>query len=149
MKKPDMRKSEASLKSAFHHEVRPDVYLGRVSTTILLAVIVLGAVYCFHDGQFDTKFVIPPAGEFKPRDPAGGLYADTWMAIFADAVQASFGLWGGILVLIGIYKILFARRFVLTAFTLGGAFLGMTYFVPYWTPTLLKWLLEKYPVLAG
>jgi len=144
-----MTKSSGSLKSSFRHEVRPDLYLGRVSTTVLLAVIALAAVYCFHNGQFDTKFVIPPAGEFKARDPAGGLYVDTWMAIAADAVQVGFGLWGGILVLMGLYKILFARRFVLTAFTLGGAFLGMTYFLPFWTPSLLKWLIEKYPILAG
>lgn len=144
-----MTKASGSLKSAFRHEVRPEVYLGRVSTTALLAVIALAAVYCFHNGQFDTKFVIPPAGEFKPRDPGGGLYVDTWMAIAADAAQVGFGLWGGILVLMGIYKLFSARRFVLTAFTLGGAFLGMTYFIPFWTPTLLKWLVEKYPMLAG
>ncbi len=144
-----MKKSPDSLKSAFRHEVRPDVYLGRVSTTAMLAVIALAAVYSFHDGQFDTKFVIPPGGDFKPRDPAGGLYVKTWMDIAADSLQAGFGLWGVVLVLMGLYKALFARRFVLTAFTLGGAFLGMTYFIPFWTPPLLKWLMEKYPILAG
>lgn len=63
-------RSPGSLKSAFRFEVRPDVYLGRVWGTAVVAVLALSAIYAYKGGSFDPALVEPLDG-WHARDPAG------------------------------------------------------------------------------
>ena len=136
------------MKSAFRFEVRPDVYLGRVWATAVVVAIALAAIYACKGGSFDPALVVPLDG-WHARDPAGALYVDTWAAIFSDAVQVGFGLWSVVLLVLGLYRLVASRKFVVTCFSLGGAFAGVAFFIPSWTAILAKFLVERYPFLVN
>ena len=144
-----MTKQDNSLRLTFRHETRPDVYLGRVWLTFWIALPVWAAVFSYKQGGLDPAYLIPfPVGTWHPSDPAGGLYVETWASILVDALQAGFGLWGAILIFSGVYRAVTTRKAFISCFSLGGAFMGFTYFLPTWAPMLLKMIVDHYPFLV-
>jgi hypothetical protein len=127
--------------------MRPDVYAGRVWATAMITGVILMIYYCFHDGNFDVNFVAPTNG-WQSHDPAGGLYLDTWKAIVSDALQVGFGLWGGVLVCLGLYRLAREFKFAPACFSLGAAFIGMAVLLPSLMQPLIGFLVERYPFLV-
>ena len=147
-----MPKAPESLRSAFRHEVRPDDYLGRVWATATIVALILAAMASWKHGQFDTTGVLPsgliPDGRWTAHDPAGGLYVETWATILVNSMQAGFGLWGAVLIVIGFFRIFTAHKYVFACFSLGAAFIGFAFVLPSMTQALLKIAVEHYPLLV-
>jgi len=140
-------KSTGSLRHTFQHGVRPDDYLGRAWLTTIVAAIGFAAYTAYRGGQFDLS-VVMPAGGWHPRDPYGTLYVETWATILVDGLQAGFGLWGAVLIFLGVYKLVSVPKFLFTYFSLGGAFVAFAFFLPSWTVPLLKLACQHYPFLT-
>ncbi|MBX9690453.1 MAG: hypothetical protein K2X27_27305 [Candidatus Obscuribacterales bacterium] len=140
-------KATVSLKQAFKHELRPSEYLFRVWLTSILS----GAYFAYSSasvsGQFDAKLLIPFGG-WHAHNPSGGLYMETWGTILVDSLQAGFGLWGAVLIFLGLYRVFSAHKYVFACFYLGIAFLGFVLVLPNWTQILLGMLVEKCPLLV-
>ncbi len=129
--------------------MRPDVFIGRAWLTFWVALIVWSGITVFRNGQVQAAYLVPmPLGTWQVHDPAGGLYVETWATILVDSLQAGFGLWGVILLITGVWRAITTHKAFISCFSLGGAFLGFTYFLPSWAPVLLKLVVEHYPVLA-
>ncbi len=144
-----MNKPGNSLRLTFRHETRPDVFLGRVWVTFWVAALLWSAISCFKEGSLEPAYLIPmPAGTWHNTDPSGNLYVETWATILVNSMQAGFGLWGAVLIFSGVYRAVTTHKSFISCFSLGGAFLGFTYFLPIWAPSLLKIVVERYPFLG-
>lgn len=140
---------KSDLRLTFRHEVRPDVFLGRAWATFWVALLVWSAIFCWRNGSVDPSFLLPmPAGTWHARDPAGALYIETWATILVFSLQAGFGVWGAVLIAAGFYRLVTTKKAFASCFSLGGALLGFTWFLPSWGPPLLKMIVERYPSLA-
>ena len=143
-----MSRKPSALRTAFQFEVRPDVYAGRIWSTAIIVGLGLIAIYCFKDGNFDLKLVVP-LGKFVARNPEGVLYIERWQAILTDSLQIGFGLWGAELLLRAVYRVAREFKFTPEAFSLGIAFLTFAYFVPALLQALVPLVIQHYPVLNG
>jgi hypothetical protein len=114
----------------------------------MFAALVIAGIYAFQNGSFHTEILVPMNG-WHPRDPSGALYIETWSAILSDACQVGFGLWGGVLLLKGLWRIAREGKFAPIYFSLGVAFVGMAVAIPALFPILNQWLVHHYPALAG
>jgi hypothetical protein len=147
-RKPSSSKQTSALRSSFAHDVRPDEYAARISSTTMVAALVIAGIYAFQNGSFQTDIVVPMNG-WHPRSPSGALYIETWSAILSDAAQVGFGLWGGVLLVKGLWYIAREGKFAPIYFSLGVAFVGMAVFIPALFPILSQWLMQHYPALGG
>jgi hypothetical protein len=140
-------KPATSLRTAFTYDVRPDEYAARVSSTTTVAAIVIIAIYGWSNGSFHPE-VIAPLNGWRSHDPSGALYIETWSSILSDAAQIGFGLWGGVLLLTGLWRLAREGKFAPIYFSLGVAFVGMAVILPSLFPILTQWLVSKYPGLG-
>lgn len=141
-------KPAGTLRNSFTYEFRPDEYAAKISSTMTVAAIVIAGLYGFNNGAFHPELLAPLNG-WHAHDPSGALYVDTWSAILADAAQVAFGLWGGVLVLTGLWRIAREGKFAPVYFSMGVAFIGMAVILPSVFPIVVKWLISKYPALGA
>jgi hypothetical protein len=135
-----------SLRSAFVYDVRPDAYLSNVAWTSVLTALVMAGMLVWHNESIMPLYLVPFDG-WHARNPDGQLYVELWANIIANALQIGFGFWAAILFLLGLGRLLFARKFVQTCFTLGAAFLVACAVSGLLTQIVFQWLTEKYPIL--
>ncbi len=144
----DKSKSTETLRQAFRHEIHPQEYLLRVWITAIVAGGIFAYFTASKNGTFELSLLIPPGGVWKGHDPSGGLYMETWGTLLVNGLQAGFGLWGGILIFLGVFRACTAHKFVFACFYLGIAFIGFALMLPNWTQILLNMLIEKCPALV-
>ena len=135
------------LKMAFRNEVRFDDYLNRVWITSALASLLFAYLAGTRSGAFELSNLIP-SGAWQGHDPTGVLYMETWSTILVDALQAGFGLWGAVLIFLGVFRACTAHKFVFGCFSIGIAFIGFVLVLPSWTQTLLGMIIERCPILV-
>lgn len=136
-----------SLRTAFVYDVRPDAYLANAAWTVVVAAIVMAAMVVWRGDTLVPALLLPLNG-WVARNPDNVLYAEVWANILANALQIAFAFWAGILILLGLGRLIFARKFVRTCFTLGVAFTIMAVAAPPLTAFFFNWLIRKYPLLS-
>lgn len=146
-KEESTSKVTEGLRLAFKHEVRLDDYLLKVWVTSILAGLVFAYLAGTRSGAFNLANLMPMGG-WQGHDPSGVLYMETWSTVLVDAMQAGFGLWGGILIFLGVYRAASSHQFVFGCFSLGIAFIGFVLVLPGWTQTLLGMIIERCPFLV-
>ncbi len=136
-----------SLKMAFRDEVRPADFMARVWITAAVISIGLGAMtVCPNGGQLEFGNLIP-LGPWHSRNPLGLPYLEIWSNILVNSSQIAFGLWGGILICMGIKRLLSANKFVFGCFFMAITFIGIAAALPSCVQSLLQIAIERYPVL--
>lgn len=145
---PERVKAAGALKDAFKHEVRPQDYLLNVWLTAIVAAVPFSYFAANGSGNFELSMLIPLGGIWQGHDPAGGLYLETWGSILVNSLQAGFGLWGAVLIFLGVFRVFTSHKYVFACFYLGIAFLGFALVLPNWTQILLGMLIEKCPILV-
>ncbi len=144
-----MSKPDRSLRLTFRHEVRPDVYIERAWLTALIVAVVWAALTVYKNGQVQMEYLLPlPFGTWHTCDPVGALYVESWTTILVNSLQAGFGIWGVVLMISGLHRAVTTQKAFLFCFSLGGAFLGFTWLLPSGALSLLKILVEQYPILC-
>jgi hypothetical protein len=142
------KRVDGSLRKAFIYDVRPDAYLTNAWWTAVLFTLGLFAYAAYRPGAVDPSLAMPVSG-WHTRNPEGVLYVELWANIVANAIQASFGFWGGWLFLLGLGRIVFSRTYVKTCFSLGAAFVVVAVATPYLVAALTNLIADKFPTLLN
>lgn len=136
-----------SLKLAFRDEIRPDEFMGRVWLTATVIIITLSVMTVVPTGQQADINNLLPMGNWHPRNPGGAAYIELWATILVNASQISFGIWGGILLLTGVKRLITSNKFVFGCLFLGMCFIGIAVALPSCVQPLLQIAVNQYPVL--
>jgi len=140
------KRVDDSLRKAFIYDVRPDAYLKNAWSTASFIILGLGAYAAYRPGAIDPNLIIPLTG-WHARNPEGTLYMEVWANVVANAIQVSFGFWGGWLLLLGLGRLAFSRTFVKTCFSLGTAFVVAAVATPFLVAALTDLIANKFPNL--
>lgn len=139
----------SSLRQAFKNEVRPDEFMGKVTITAVVALLVLSGLAACPQGQFDLTNLMPAGSTWISRTPAGGLYIELWATILVNAYQFAFFLWGIILFGMLIKRILTSNKYIFGCLFLAIMFVGIALALPSCVQSLLQIVIERYPNLVS
>lgn len=136
-----------SLKMAFRDEVRPNDFMGRVWLTAIVVWLALSGMAICPDGSRVVIGNVVPMGDWHPLNPSGQLYVEVWSTILVNANQIAFGLWGGVLLLMGVKRLVTGNKYVFGCFFLGIAFIGIACALPSCVQAILQIVVQKFPAL--
>ncbi|MBY0547783.1 MAG: hypothetical protein K2W95_10845 [Candidatus Obscuribacterales bacterium] len=137
-----------ALRQAFKNEVRPDEFMGKITVTAVVALLVLSGLATCPQGQFDLINLMP-TGNWISRTPAGGLYIELWATILVNAYQFAFFLWGIVLFGMLIKRILTSNKYIYGCLFLSIMFIGIALALPSCVQSLLQIVIERYPNLVS
>lgn len=143
---PDVRVN--ALKQAFQHEVRPADYMGWVLLTALVVAAFMSWQEIYAGGELHFLNLVP-LDSWHAHDPRGLLYIETWMNIGTNAFQLGFFIWGTVLILLGVVRLVAKHRYVFACFFLGIGFVGIALALPRCILPLVQLAVERFPFLAN
>lgn len=101
----------------------------------------------WHDDQIALGYLFPTDWKWHAHDIRGGLYVETWCTIVINAFQVGLGVWGGLLLGLGIKRILTGHKYFFGCFSLGLTFCGFAYFLPMMAQPFFQMLADRMPYL--